>query len=78
MNFQSCYLVGLICTVEKYSLLSALLAKKAAFKKTGHTCSRCGHDDQNHLGIDPVGAVETRYPNARGCCAISIRAPGSS
>ena len=33
---------------------------KAVFKNTGQTFSRCGHEDQNHEGIRPVGAVDTK------------------
>jgi hypothetical protein len=41
---------------------------RAVLRKTGQTFSRWGQHAQNHVGILPVGAVETRYPRARGCC----------
>lgn len=70
--------VRALCCCNKSSLfcwIAGLCRWSAFFKNTGQTPSKWGHAAQNQEGILPVGAVETKYPRAKGCCK---RVPTSS
>lgn len=53
---------------SEFCWMAVLCRCKAFFRKAGHTVSRWGQADQNQRGILPVGAVDTKYPKANGCC----------
>lgn len=55
--------VSALCCCNRSSLfcwIAGLCKCKAFFKNTGQTPSRWGQADQNHGGIRPVGAVDTK------------------
>lgn len=53
---------------SEFCWIAVLCRCNAFFRNAGQADSRCGQADQNHRGIRPVGAVDTIYPRARGCC----------